>query len=72
MGLDGPDQAVRGHFHRVRSNMRAFIAAMDDAPSRAFAVTLLADIDRAALAFCQERIAPIDLPSQKLVVLARA
>lgn len=72
MGLDGPDHAVRGHFHRVRANMRAFIAAMDDAPSRAFAVNLLADIDRAALAFCQERIAPIDLPSQKLVVLAPA
>lgn len=72
MGLDGPDHAVRGHFHRVRANMRAFIAAMDDAPSRAFAITLLADIDRAALAFCQERIAPIDLPSQKLVVLAPA
>ena len=72
MGLDGPDSGVRGHFHRARANMRAFIAAMDDAPSRAFAVNLLADIDRAALAFCRERIAPIDLPSQKLVVLARA
>ena len=34
--------------------------------------TFLADLEQCLLSFCGERIAPVDFPSQKLVVLGRA
>ncbi len=71
MGLDGPDQAVRGHFHRVRAGVAQLLATKLDLSTRRFLIGLLADIERAALAFCHERVADLDLPSQKLVVLKR-
>ena len=70
MGLDGPDEAVRGHFHRVRAGMQALLSAGTDESVRRFMIEFLADVERATLAYCAERIAPVDLPSQKLVVLA--
>lgn len=72
MGLDGPDQAVRGHFHRVRAGVQSLLASNMDGKSRQFLINLLTDIEQAALAFSRERIAEMDLPSQKLVVLKRA
>lgn len=71
MGLDGPDQAVRGHFHKVRAGMQSILSSNLDVASRKFFIAFLADIERALLAFCAERIAPIDMPSQKLLVLSR-
>lgn len=71
MGLDGPDQAVRGHFHKARAGINGLLNAKLDPPSRQYLVNLLADIERATLAFARERIAEIDMPSQKLVALMR-
>jgi SAM-dependent methyltransferase len=70
MGLDGPDDGVRQHFHRVRSAQKQLLASAHDPNTRAFLVQYHADIERSLLAFCRERLADIDLPSQKLVVLA--
>ena len=72
VGLDGPDAAGRIHFHRVRSGMQQVLESKLDETSRRFFVDLLAEIEHATLAFARERIADIDLPSQKLVVLRRA
>ena len=72
MGLDGPDHAARRHFHRVRDAQQRLLGASNDESTRTFLIEYMAEIERAALAFCQERVADIDLPSQKLVVLARA
>jgi 2-polyprenyl-3-methyl-5-hydroxy-6-metoxy-1,4-benzoquinol methylase len=71
MGLDGPDDAARGLFHQVRSGQRSLLGGSPDPQTQAFLVNHLADIERAMLAYCRERIADIDLPSQKLVALAR-
>ncbi len=72
MGLDGPDSAVRGHFHAARARMQSVLSSGLNEQSRQFMLALFGDVERAALAFCAERVADIDLPSQKLVVLARA
>jgi SAM-dependent methyltransferase len=69
MGIDGPDSAGRDHFHTVRARTKQVLAMSTDATSRAFFVELFADIERAALAFGRERVAEIDMPSQKLVLL---
>ena len=69
MGIDGPDHAVRHHFHRVRGAMKQLLSAKLDDAARRFLTEYIAEIERATLAFCRERIAEIDLPSQKLVVL---
>jgi SAM-dependent methyltransferase len=71
MGLDGPDNAARTHFHKARAGTSQLLASRLDPASRRFLVGLLADMERAALAFCRERVADLDLPSQKLVVLKR-
>ncbi len=71
MGLDGPDQAVRGAFHKVRSGVQTILGLKTDAAAKKFFVEFLADVERATIAFARERIADVDLPSQKLVVLKR-
>lgn len=72
MGLDGPDQGVRGHFNKVRSSMQAIQGLPMNDASRAFFTTFLTDLENCLLAYCGERIAAADFPSQKLVTLARA
>ena len=71
IGVDGPDQSVRGHFHQVRAGMQAIQNLSMNEASRTFFANFLADIERCLLAYCGERVAPVDFPSQKLVVLAR-
>lgn len=71
MGLDGPDDGARRAFHKVRQGIQSVMNSKLDAGTRTFFVGLFADIESAMLEFCRERIAPVDLPSQKLVVLAR-
>lgn len=70
LGLDGPDGGTRGEFGRVRTLMAQLLSATDE-KSRAFLVNMMADIERACVSFARERVAECDLPSQKLVVLAR-
>jgi len=72
MGLDGPDQCVRGHFHKVRNSIQAIQGLAMNEASRAFFTTFLTDLENCLLAYCSERIAAVDFPSQKLVTLARA
>ncbi len=72
MGLDGPDDGPRRNLHKVRANVGALLRSMLEEGSRAFLIDLFAEIDRASLAFARERIADVDCPGQKLVVLRRA
>jgi len=69
MGLDGPDEGTRQHFQAVRARIRHLFASPLNDDTRAFFIDLLTEIERATVAFATERIAPEDLPSQKLVVL---
>ena len=71
MGVDGPDSGTRGYFHRVRTGIQNVLKSPLDASNRTYFIDLFAEIERALLAFCGERMADIELPAQKLVVLAR-
>ncbi|MGH7131906.1 MAG: class I SAM-dependent methyltransferase [Phycisphaerales bacterium] len=72
MGIDGPDQGTRAYFSGVRQQLQVIAGVMKDPASQLFLDELRANIDRAILAFCKERIADMDLPSQKLVALVPA
>jgi SAM-dependent methyltransferase len=70
MGLDGPDTHARQHFNAVRAGQQHLLKCTTDTASRRFLVDLFAEIERATLVFARERLADVDFPSQKLVVLA--
>ncbi len=71
MGLDGPDGASRGHFNRVRGMTQQLLTSATDPGTRSFLIQMLAEIERACVGFARERIADVDMPSQKLVVLGQ-
>ncbi|MEE8459596.1 MAG: class I SAM-dependent methyltransferase [Phycisphaerales bacterium] len=71
MGLDGPDDGTRRHFHKVRAGVSKLLGSNLDEQSRAFLVDLLTEIELATVGFARERVAEIDLPAQKLVVLRK-
>lgn len=69
MGLDGHDDGPRALFNKVRAQFQSLGNASKDLGTLAFFDELQASVDRAVLAFCRERVADVDLPSQKLVAL---
>lgn len=69
MGLDGPNTAARGHFLQARAMMTTLANAFQDPQGQQFVTNFLAEIEKGILSFCRERMAEIDLPSQKLVFL---
>ena len=72
MGIDGPDATTRGLFMRCRQQAQSLINGVADANGNRFIVNFLTEVENAVLTYCRERVAEIDLPSQKLVILARA
>ena len=70
MGLDGPDTSVRGQFNTVRNGMTQILALQMNEQTRKFFLEYLTGVETSVLNFCRERIAEMDMPSQKLVVLA--
>ncbi len=72
MGIDGPDHHTRGLFMKCRQQAQTLINGVADTSGNRFIVNFLTDVEHALLSYCRERVAEIDLPSQKLVVLARA
>ena len=71
LGLDGPDDGLRRGFNTVRVSVQKLLRSELDPQSRKFFIDFLAEIERAALGFARERIAELDMPSQKLVVLKK-
>lgn len=71
MGIDGPDDKSRLHFNRVRAATTQLLQSAGNEQSRNFITELMAEVERACLAFSAERIAHVDMPSQKLVLLRR-
>lgn len=71
MGADGIDGGVRSKIQAVRTKMDGVVNSNLDDSSREFFETFFAEIDDAILDFCSQHIAPINLPSTKLVVLKR-
>lgn len=72
MGVDGSDNGVRGQFNAVRAGMNQILALQTNEQTKQFFVKFLSDVESSILSFCRERIAEVDMPSQKLVVLAAA
>lgn len=72
MGLDGPDAGLRQQFYAVRAGMNQILAMQMNDQVRQVFVKFLTDVESSILNFCRERIADVDMPSQKLVVLAAA
>jgi SAM-dependent methyltransferase len=71
LGIDGPDDGLRRRFNTVRAHVQKLLASDLDPQSRKFFIDFLAEIERATLGFARERIADLDMPSQKLVVLKK-
>jgi SAM-dependent methyltransferase len=72
MGLDGPDTGVRGQFNAVRTGMNQLLSSPMNDQTRQYFVKFFSDVENAMISFCRERLADVDMPSQKLVVLAAA
>lgn len=70
MGLDGPDAGVRGQFNTVRAGMNQILSMQMNEQAKQFFVKFLSEMESSVLNFCRERVAEVDMPSQKLVVLA--
>jgi hypothetical protein len=71
LGLDGPDDGLRQRFNTVRAYVQKLLGSELDPQSRKFFTDFLAEIERATLGFAKERIADLDMPSQKLVILKK-
>lgn len=72
MGLDGPDAGPRRQFNNVRAGMNQVLSLPMNEQAREFFVKFLSEVESAALNFCRERLADVEMPSQKLVALAAA
>jgi SAM-dependent methyltransferase len=70
MGLDGNDAGVRNQMNEVRTGMNQILSSPMPEASKAFFVKFLSDMESSVLNFCKERLADVEMPSQKLVVLA--
>lgn len=71
LGLDGPDGSVRARFNSVRQRMEALWSSCTNEDTRRFVQQLYIEVERAVMAFSEERVPAIDFPSQKLVILGR-
>jgi SAM-dependent methyltransferase len=71
-GLDGHDTGLREQFNLVRAEINQILALAMNATAKAFFVKFLSDMESSVLNFCKERLADVEMPSQKLVVLAAA
>ena len=69
MGLEGHDTGLRDQLHNVKVGMNQILSFANNPDSKTFFVKFFSDIEKTLLAFCSERMAQHDLPSQKLVVL---
>ncbi|MEL6329968.1 MAG: class I SAM-dependent methyltransferase [Planctomycetota bacterium] len=71
-GVEGPDGGARTTLFSVQSMRREFRAKLRDPQLREGFGRLMVEMERAALGFCEDKIAPIDLPGQKLIIVERA
>ena len=71
-GIDGPDDGTRLCFCKVRTAVSNLFSLPLDDQSRKFFVELFCEVERAAVSYARERVADVDLPGQKLVVLTKA
>jgi len=70
MGIDGPDSGLRAQFNQVRGEMNQILTSPMNEQAKQFFVKFLTDVESSVLNFCRERVPDMDMPSQKLVVLA--
>ncbi len=70
MGIDGPPAGgLRGRFQKLWGDMQHILKSVNGDEARAYFEQFFEDLDTALIEFARERIAPIDLPGTKLVVL---
>jgi len=61
---------VRRQFYNVRSGINQILSLEMNDQVRQFVKQFLIEIESSMLNFCRERVADIEMPSQKLVVFA--
>ena len=69
MGLDGLDGGLRGQMYQVKAAMTQIMDVATNQATKDFFVKFLADVDSTVLNFCKDRLADVEMPAQKLVVL---
>jgi 2-polyprenyl-3-methyl-5-hydroxy-6-metoxy-1,4-benzoquinol methylase len=72
LGIDGPDTGVRQQFNNIRFGIKQILSLEMNDQMREFFTKFLVEVESSVLNFCRERIADVEMPSQKLVVLAAA
>jgi SAM-dependent methyltransferase len=70
LGLDGSDTGLREQFNLVRAEVNQILSLPANDAAKAFFIKFLSDVESSVLNFCKERLADVEMPSQKLVVLA--
>jgi SAM-dependent methyltransferase len=69
LGVDGHDGGTRQNFNDVRAGINQILSLKTDHATRNFFINFLSEVERTTLAFCRDRLADAEMPSQKLVVL---
>jgi SAM-dependent methyltransferase len=72
MGVDGPEGAVRSRLQAVWSRMDGLLKADLDPEAKRFFLSLFAELDGAVGDFCRERMAAVEFPAGKFLVLRPA
>ncbi len=70
MGIDGPDNGIRSQFYRVKNMTQQLLNGVQDQGTKAFLIKMMSEIESACVNFCKSHTNDMNLPSQKLVVLA--
>ena len=71
MGIDGPENSLRARFQHIGTTMATILKSDMEESSRRYFMDFFTELDDALVEFCKERIAPVDLPGAKFVVLKR-
>ncbi|MCH7848699.1 MAG: class I SAM-dependent methyltransferase [Planctomycetes bacterium] len=71
MGIDGPENSLRARFQGIGATMSSILKSDMNEATRQYFVEFFTELDDVLVEFCKERIAPVDLPGAKFVVLKR-
>ena len=71
MGIDGPENSLRARFQGISATMASILKSDMEEASRQYFMDFFTELDDVLIEFCKERIAPVDLPGAKFVVLKR-
>ncbi len=71
MGIDGPEHSLRSRFQDIGTTMTTILKSDMNESTRQYFMDFFTELDDVLIEFCKERIAAVDLPGAKFVVLKR-